>query len=231
MSGDEGARRLEVVGRLDGQGLHSGHGPLGETDEGAGRGELEQARDAEREHRLHAAVPAHGVADLVHEPVEGVGSVGHGGAVGVRQQADGRVADGVTSAAAAASASTAGDMWWVWNAPATWSGMTRALAGAAAAERFDLLEGARGDDLAGAVDVGRRQAVGLEGREDLLGVAAEHGRHAGRGDRTGLGHGAAAGRDEGDRLVVGDDAREGGRGELPDGVSGEDGARGGELGA
>ena len=47
-------------------------------------------------------------------------------------------------------------MWAVWKAPATWSGMTRALAGGSAAKAAELLERAGGDDLAGAVDVGRR---------------------------------------------------------------------------
>ena len=122
-------------------------------------------------------------------------------------------------------------MWRVWKAPATWSGMTRALAGGVGAEGLDLLEGAGGDDLAGAVDVGGREAVGLERSQDLVRIAAEHGCHARRGDRAGLRHGAATGGDEGDGLLVRDDSGEGRGRELADRVPGEDGAGAGEVAA
>ena len=51
---------------------------------------------------------------------------------------------------------TAGAMCSVWKAPATDSGISRAFAGGSAASACELLEGAGGDDLAGAVVVGRR---------------------------------------------------------------------------
>ena len=63
------------------------------------------------------------------------------------------------------------------------AGCSRALAGGSAAKRRELLQRAGGDDLAGAVDVGRGQAVLARcAAEHLVGVAAEDGGHAGRRD-------------------------------------------------
>ena len=90
--------------------------------------------------------------------------------------------------------------------PATLSGMTRAWAGGSAAKAGEGVERARGDDLAGAVDVGRGEAVASDRREHLVGVAAEHRAHAGGGGGAGLGHRAAAQRDEAHRVVLGEHA-------------------------
>ena len=73
------------------------------------------------------------------------------------------------------------------------------------------------------------EAVRLEGGQHLVRVAAEHGRHAGGGDRTGLCHGAAAVATSDDGLLVGDDPGERGGRELAHRVAGEDGTRAGEV--
>ena len=108
---------------------------------------------------------------------------------------------GVMPAATAASAASAGAMYGVWNAPATWSaddpGLGRRLGG----ELVQPVERAGGDDLAGAVAVGRVQPVRLDRGEHLVRVAAEHGGHAGRLQRAGGGHLPAAHAGEGDRRL------------------------------
>ena len=116
---------------------------------------------------------------------------------------------------------TAGAMCSVWNAPATLSGISRALAGGSSASACELLEGAGGDDLAGAVVVGGGQAVLVERGEHLVAVAAEDRGHAGRGDRGGLGHRLAALADQHHRLLGGDHPGAGGGGELADAVAGD----------
>ena len=116
---------------------------------------------------------------------------------------------------------TAGSMWWVWKAPATLSGISRALAGGSSANALELLQGAGGDDLAGTVVVGRGQAVLVDGGEHLVAVAAEDGGHPGRGDRGGLGHRVAALADQHHRLLGGDHAGAGGGGDLADAVAGD----------
>ncbi len=62
-------------------------------------------------------------------------------------------------------------------------------------------------------------------RDGHLGVAAEQRRHAGRGDRGGLRHRESAGPHETQRRRVVEDARERGRGELADAVTGDDAGR------
>ena len=79
-----------------------------------------------------------------------------------------------------------------------------------------------GDDLAGAVAVGRGQPGGLDSGDDLVGVAAEDGGHAGRGERAGGGHLGAAAGGEGDRRERRQRAGHGGRGQLTDAVAGDD---------
>ncbi len=127
---------------------------------------------------------------------------------------------GVIPAATAARAVSAGAMYGVWNAPATCSVMTRVLAGGSAASFASPSSGAGGDDLAGAVAVGRVQPVRLDGGEDLVGVAAEDGGHAGRFERAGGGHLPAAYAGEGDRGLGGQHPGERGGGELADAVPG-----------
>jgi hypothetical protein len=76
----------------------------------------------------------------------------------------------------------------VWKAPATESGRSRAFAG----ERGELLQGAGGHDLPGAVDVGGGEPVLVDGGEYLVGVTAQHRGHPGLGDGGGPSHGAPA---------------------------------------
>ena len=87
--------------------------------------------------------------------------------------------------------------------------------------RRGLSCGARGDDLPGAVAVGRVQPGRLDRGHHLVGVAAEHGAHAGRLQRAGGGHLAAADRREGDRRLGGQHAGERGGADLTDAVPGD----------
>lgn len=66
-------------------------------------------------------------------------------------------------------------------------------------------------------------------RQDDVLLAAEEGRHAGLGDGGGLGHGQAALPYETERLVLGQHAGQGGRGELADAVSGGGADQPGEV--
>ena len=117
--------------------------------------------------------------------------------------------------------STAGAMCSVWKAPATLSGISRALAGGSSASAASCSSGAGGDDLAGAVVVGGGEAVLVERGEHLVAVAAEDGGHAGRGRGGGLGHRLAALADQHHRLLGGDHPGAGGGGELADAVAGD----------
>ena len=126
-----------------------------------------------------------------------------------------------TERARPASTSTAGAMCWVWNAPATDSGTSRALAGGSSAKRRELLDGAGRDDLAGAVVVGGGQAVLLELGEHLVAVAAQDRGHAGRGLLRGGGHRVAPLADQHHGLLGGDRAGAGRGGELADAVPGD----------
>ena len=94
--------------------------------------------------------------------------------------------------ATAASAASAGAMYVVWKAPATDSGMMRALAGGAAANFSSPLDRPGRDDLAGAVAVGGVDAGGFDRGQHLVLDAAENRGHAGRFERAGGGHFATA---------------------------------------
>ena len=89
-------------------------------------------------------------------------------------------------------------------------------------QRVQPVERAGGDDLAGAVHVRRGQAVLVDGGQDLVGVAAEDGGHAGRRLRAGGGHRPAADGGERDRGLDRQHAGERGGGELADAVPGDD---------
>jgi hypothetical protein len=103
----------------------------------------------------------------------------------------------------------------VWNAPATRRLRSRAFAGGLSAS-------AARDHLARTVHVGRGQAVVREHGLDLVRVPAEHGRHAGLRDRRCLGHRLTALTREHERGLGGDDAGDGGGGELAHAVPGHD---------
>ena len=127
---------------------------------------------------------------------------------------------------APATCSTAGAMCGVWKAPATESGRSLRLGGRVGGERLELLEGAGGDDLAGAVVVGGGQAVPLERGEHLVAVAAEDGGHAGGGGGGGVGHRPAALADQHHRLLGADHPGAGRGRDLAHAVAGD----GAELG-
>ena len=112
-----------------------GSARLARSGQRAGRRHLDDPGDAELGHRLHAQVPAHRVAHLADEPVEHLAAARHHVAVAVGEQpaCAGRARRHGPGVAPRAI-STAGAMCSVWNAPATYSGMTRALAGGSAAK-------------------------------------------------------------------------------------------------
>ena len=95
------------------------------------------------------------------------------------------------------------------------------LGGRVGGEGLELLEGAGGDDLAGAVVVGGGEAVLVERGEHLVAVAAEHGGHAGGRGGGRLGHRVAALADQHHRLLGGDHPGTGGGGELAHAVAGD----------
>ena len=100
-------------------------------------------------------------------------------------------------------------MWLVWKAPATRQRDQPRLGRRSVGEGRQLLHGAGGHDLAGAVVVGGGEAVQRERGQHLLAVAAEDGGHAGRGLGDGVGHRLAALADQHHGLLGGDDARTG----------------------
>ncbi len=221
MGGDEGAGGVEVVGGLEGDELDALHSALGDPREGPGRGELEQAGDAELEQGRHGQVPADRVAHLRDEPGEGVGAVRHGAAVAVGQQGRprglngdlvGGVAQRVDGGRHVVGVEGAGDR----------EGDHPGLGRRVGRQGLQLLHRAGGDGLPRAVGVGRGEAVALEGGGDLVGVAADDGAHPRGGQRARLGHGAAADPDEPDGVLLAQHAGEGGGGELADRVAGED---------
>ena len=95
------------------------------------------------------------------------------------------------------------------------------MAGGSAANLASASQRAGGDDLAGAVAVGGVQAVALDRGDHLVGVAAEDGAHAGRLQRAGGGHLAAADAGQGDGGLGGQHPGEGGGAELTDAVPGD----------
>ena len=64
----ERAGVVELVGRLEREGLDALERALGDAGQGAGRRHLEDAGDAEVVHRLHAQVPADRAGDLADDP-------------------------------------------------------------------------------------------------------------------------------------------------------------------
>ena len=112
----------------------------------------------------------------------------------------------------------------MWNAPATGSGITRTPAGGFAASCGERVDGAGGDDLPAAVDVGAHQVQLFQRGQHGVGVAAHQGGHPGRGQGAGRAHRAAADRGQVDGVQGGQDPGERGRGQFADRVSGDDGA-------
>ena len=87
----------------------AGKGPLGQPRERSCGRHFDDCADAKLAHGLHAAVPAHGAADLDDEPSQDVAAVLHHRAVGVGQQPDASVVGG-DRPGVLPSTSTAGSM-------------------------------------------------------------------------------------------------------------------------
>ena len=68
------------------------------------------------------------------QALQHVAAVVDGGAVAVGEQEPGRVGGGDAGGDRGRAPASAGAMYWVWNAPATCSGMSRALAGGVGGE-------------------------------------------------------------------------------------------------
>ena len=186
----------------------------------AGR-HLEDAGDAEVGHRLHAQVPAHRAGDLADDPRAGPrGRRGRPGRRGWRSAGcAGRASR--PSGPAWPGAPTAGAMCSVWKAPATLSGISRALAGGSSASAWSCSMVPAATIWPGPLSLAAVRPVLLEGREHLVAVAAEDGGHAGRRGRGGVGHRLAALADQHHRLLGGDHPGAGGGGELADAVAGD----------
>ena len=217
----ERAGVVELVGGLEREGLDALHGALGDPGQGAGRRHLEQAGDAEVEHRLHAEVPADRAADLGDDPLEHLAAVVDDLAVAVGDQRGPRVVGGHRPGQRCRAPRRPGPCARCGTRRRRDSGISRALAGGVVGEGGELLDGAGGDDLAGAVVVGRGQAV-------LASAASTSSRSPPRTAvmlvgvvRGGRGHRVAALADQHHRLLGGDRPGAGGRGELADAVAGD----------
>ena len=87
---------------------------------------------------------------------------------------------------------------------------------------LELLQGAGGDGLAGPVDVGGRGPGGVNGCQDLGGVAAHDGTHAGGGGGSSGCHAVGAFADKRHGFGFRQDTGEGSGGDFADGVAGKD---------
>ena len=156
-----------------------------------------------------------GLRDLVDDPAQHVAAVVDDGAVRVRQQAGARVVHRDGAGIAAQRLDGGRHVLGVERAGDLQGTQPRAL-GRLRGEGVELLERAGGDDLAGAVLVGRGEPVLAESGEYVVPVAAEDGRHPGGGDRGGGGHGPTPLADEDHRLLGADHPGRRGGGELTD---------------
>ena len=220
MAGAERAGVVELVGRLEGEGLHALERALGDAGQRAGGRELQDAGDAEVTHGLQAQVPAHRAGDLADHPGQHVAAVVDDLSVAVGDDRDARVerrhrlgqafeaADGGLHVHGVEGA---GD------AERDQPGLGRRVLG----EGVQLLAGAGRHDLTGPVVVGRGQPVLVDGRQHLVAVTTQYGGHAGRRGRGGLGHRLAPLADQHHGLLRGDGAGDGGGCELADAVTGD----------
>ena len=95
-------------------------------------------------------------------------------------------------------------------------------AGRRLGEFGEIRQGPGRDDLTGAVAVGGRETGRLDARHDLVRIAAEYGRHPGRGERARCGHLGSAASGEGNRRGRRERADDCGGGEFADAVPGRD---------
>ena len=152
---DHGAGRRQVVGGLERDRLDVGQGAADQAGERAGRGHLDNRRHAEVCHGAHAQVPADRVAYLGHDPLDHLATVVDDSAICIGQQAHARIRGRSRREHMPRAAAPL--------APCARCGTRRPPGGGRTwrrrgGERGELLDGARCDDLAGTVDVGRGQA-------------------------------------------------------------------------
>jgi hypothetical protein len=94
---------------------------------------------------------------------------------------------------------------------------------------LELFEGARGDGLACSVDICGRCAGGLDGGQDLGGIATHHGAHAGGRDGSCRGHAVGAFAHVRHGFLFGEHAGQRGRRDLAHRVPGQDDRQRAEL--
>ena len=219
---DEVQRVGQLVGGVQGEQLDALEVALGDPGQGAGGRHLQQPGDAEVGHRRQAEVPAHRRGDLADQPAQHVAAVVDDLAVGVGEQPGPRVVGGDGPGQAGQvghgrlhvhGVERAGD------AERDQPGPGRRVRG----QGGELLGRAGGDDLAGAVVVGRRSGPGpsiaastSSGLPPMTAVI-----EVGRGG-AGRGHRPAPLADEDHRLLGRQHADAGRGGDLADGVAGGD---------
>ena len=217
---DQLASGVEVVRSLQRQRFDVGQCAPDQTHQRARRRQLDDRGNAEVAERLHAAVPAHWRGYLVDEAADELGPVGDDAAVGVRQQAG----------AGLGRRETSGELMQAGDGRRHVAGVECAGHGQRAQPRTfgrvggqcgELLGGAGRDHLAGRVDVGGGQAELGQLREYRISVTTQDGGHAGRVDRCGAGHGAAALAHEHQRRFRRKHAGQRGGGDLADTVAGD----------
>ncbi len=217
MAGAEVAGVVELVGRLQREGLDPLQRALGDPGQGAGGRHLEHTGDAEVAHRLQAEVPADRVRDLPHDPLQHVRPVVDDLAVAVADHRRAWVVDRDRAGEPAEPVDRRRHVAGVEGSRDRQRGEPRP-GGRVVGQRGELLGGARRDDLARAVVVRGGEPVALQRREDLVPVAAEHGGHPGGRDGGRLGHRQAALADQHHGLLGGHHAGTRRGGELADAV-------------
>ena len=179
----ERAGVVELVGRLQGERLDALQRALGDAGQGAGRRHLEDAGDAE----VDASSPCTGPSGPGWRPGRRSGAAPRGrrGRPGRRGWRSAGVRGSWVETERRQPARRADGRGHVLGVEGAGHRQRRQprLGRRVVGERRELLEGAGGDDLAGAVVVGGGQPVLVERGQHLVAVAAEHRGHAGRGDR------------------------------------------------
>lgn len=216
---DERAGVVQLVRRLEGEGLDALERALRDTGQRARRRHLEDAGDVEVGHRLHAQVPADRRADLLDQALQDLAAVVHDLAVAVRDQARARVVRGDGLRVVAEDLDRGLHVLGVEGAGDRQRDQPR-FGRAVLCEGGELLDRTRCDDLAGAVVVRGDQAVLGDLGQHLVAVATEHRCHRGGCMLRGGGHRLTALADQHHRLLRAQHADTDGGGDLTDAVTG-----------
>ena len=184
----EVAGRLEVVGRLERDGLDTGDAPLGQAGERAGRRQLEQRR-SRRGRPSHACTRSQrtGVATWSTRRA----STARPSCTTAPSRLDSRRVRGswvLTAAASARSRPTAGAMCTVWNAPATSSGRSRAPSGGSAASAASCSSVPAATIWPAPLSFAAMRPCSASLARTTSAVAAQDRGHPGGGRGCGLGH-------------------------------------------